>query len=84
MVGGVLLKPVGYQPGKRYPLIVAIHGGPAAADVLSFNGGYGSQVYAGAGYVVLMPNYRDSTNYGEQVQDREPGRLLHEGLSRTS
>ncbi|HEY5121750.1 MAG TPA: prolyl oligopeptidase family serine peptidase, partial [Acidimicrobiales bacterium] len=64
-VGGVLVKPVGYQPGKRYPLIVAIHGGPAAADVLSFNGGYGSQVYAGAGYVVLRPNYRGSTNYGE-------------------
>jgi dipeptidyl aminopeptidase/acylaminoacyl peptidase len=38
-VGGVLVKPVGYQPGRRYPLIVAIHGGPASADVLGFNGG---------------------------------------------
>jgi dipeptidyl aminopeptidase/acylaminoacyl peptidase len=66
MVGGVLVKPVGYQAGRRYPLIVAIHGGPAAADVLGFNGGYGSQVYAGAGYVVLRPNYRGSTNYGER------------------
>ena len=65
MVGGVLLKPANYQAGQRYPLIVAIHGGPAAADVLGFNGGYGSQVYAGAGYAVLMPNYRGSTNYGE-------------------
>jgi dipeptidyl aminopeptidase/acylaminoacyl peptidase len=65
MVGGVLVKPVGYQAGRRYPLIVAIHGGPASADVLNFNGGYGSQVYAGAGYVVLRPNYRGSTNYGE-------------------
>jgi dipeptidyl aminopeptidase/acylaminoacyl peptidase len=64
-VGGVLTRPVGYRAGERYPLIVAIHGGPAAADVLSFNGGYGSQVYAGAGYVVLKPNYRGSTNYGE-------------------
>ena len=64
-VGGVLLKPVGYTPGKRYPLIVAIHGGPAAADLLSFNGGYGAQVYAGQGWVVLKPNYRGSTNYGE-------------------
>jgi dipeptidyl aminopeptidase/acylaminoacyl peptidase len=63
-VGGVLLKPVGYQPGQRYPLIVAIHGGPAGADVLGFNGGYGAQVYAGAGYAVLRPNYRGSTNYG--------------------
>jgi len=64
LVGGVLIKPVGYRQGQRYPLIVAIHGGPASADVLGFNGGYGSQVYAGAGYVVLRPNYRGSTNYG--------------------
>jgi len=64
MVGGVLVRPVGYRQGQRYPLIVAIHGGPAAADVLSFNGGYGAQVYAGAGYAVLLPNYRGSTNYG--------------------
>src|SRR5690606_35385014 len=65
MVGGVLVKPVGYREGQRYPLIVAIHGGPASADVLNFNGGYGAQVYAGDGYVVLRPNYRGSTNYGE-------------------
>jgi dipeptidyl aminopeptidase/acylaminoacyl peptidase len=64
-VGGILVKPVGYQPGRRYPLIVALHGGPASADVLQFNGGYNSQVYAGDGYVVLKPNYRGSTNYGE-------------------
>ena len=69
MVGGVLLKPAGYQAGQRYPLIVAIHGGPAGADTLGFNGGYGSQVYAGAGYVVLRPNYRGSTNYGEAFKN---------------
>ncbi len=63
-VGGVLVYPVGYREGTRYPLIVAIHGGPASADVLRFNGGYGAQVYAGAGYAVLKPNYRGSTNYG--------------------
>jgi dipeptidyl aminopeptidase/acylaminoacyl peptidase len=65
-VGGVLVKPVGYKQGQRYPLIVAIHGGPAGADVLGFNGGYGAQAYAGAGYAVLKPNYRGSTNYGEK------------------
>lgn len=63
-VGGVLVYPVGYREGTRYPLIVAIHGGPASADVLRFNGGYGAQVYAGAGYAVLKPNYRGSRNYG--------------------
>ncbi len=62
---GILVKPVGYTAGKRYPLIVAIHGGPQSADILTFNGGYGAQAYAGDGYMVLKPNYRGSTNYGE-------------------
>jgi len=66
LVGGILVKPVGYQSGRKYPLIVQIHGGPASADVMRFNPGYGAQVYAGAGYAVLLPNYRGSTNYGER------------------
>ena len=79
-VGGVLVKPVGYQAGRRYPLIVAIHGGPASADVLSFNGGYGSQVYAGAGYMVLRPNYRGSTNYGNKHQTDIVGNYFQKGF----
>ncbi|MGH9761695.1 MAG: S9 family peptidase, partial [Blastocatellia bacterium] len=69
-VEGVLVKPLSYQPGKRYPLIVQIHGGPAGASVLNFNGNYGtySNVYAAAGYVCLLPNYRGSTNYGEKFK----------------
>lgn len=79
MVGGVLVKPVGYQAGKRYPLIVAIHGGPASADQLGFNGGYGSQVYAGAGYMVLLPNYRASTNYGNKFKVETAGDYFTKG-----
>jgi dipeptidyl aminopeptidase/acylaminoacyl peptidase len=78
-VGGVLVKPVGYRAGQRYPLIVAIHGGPAAADVLGFNGGYGAQAYAGDGYVVLKPNYRGSTNYGEQHKNDIVGNYFQKG-----
>ena len=78
-VGGVLLKPVGYKAGTRYPLIVAIHGGPASADVLGFNGGYNSQVYAGAGYVVLRPNYRGSTNYGQKFKNGIVGNYFPPG-----
>ena len=81
MVGGVLVKPINYQPGKRYPLIVAIHGGPAGADVLGFNGGYGSQIYAGAGYAVLMPNYRGSTNYGEAHKTGIVGNYFEPGYN---
>jgi dipeptidyl aminopeptidase/acylaminoacyl peptidase len=80
LVGGVLVKPVGYRAGQRYPLIVAIHGGPASADILSFNGGYGSQVYAGAGYVVLRPNYRGSTNYGNKHQTDIVGNYMAPGF----
>ncbi|HXG88845.1 MAG TPA: S9 family peptidase [Vicinamibacterales bacterium] len=80
MVGGVLVRPVGYQQGQRYPLIVAIHGGPAAADVLGFNGGYGAQVYAGAGYAVLMPNYRGSTNYGLKHKTDIVGNYMQPGF----
>ncbi|HEX9895079.1 MAG TPA: hypothetical protein VGA78_14205, partial [Gemmatimonadales bacterium] len=65
-VGGILVKPVGYQPGRRYPLVVQIHGGPAGADVLRWNPGVNAMVYAGNGYAVLLPNYRGSTNYGER------------------
>jgi dipeptidyl aminopeptidase/acylaminoacyl peptidase len=78
-VGGILVRPVGYQQGHRYPLIVAIHGGPAAADVLGFNGGYGAQTYAGAGYAVLMPNYRGSTNYGEKHKTDIVGNYFQKG-----
>lgn len=66
-VGGVLTLPVGYQRGQRYPLIVWIHGGPSSADINRFNAS--AQVYAGAGYAVLKPNYRGSSNYGEAFND---------------
>jgi dipeptidyl aminopeptidase/acylaminoacyl peptidase len=78
-VGGVLVRPVGYRSGQRYPLIVAIHGGPASADVLGFNGGYGAQVYAGAGYAVLLPNYRGSTNYGLKHKTDIVGNYFQKG-----
>ena len=77
MVGGVLTRPVGYQPGVRYPLVVSIHGGPAAADVLNFSNT--AQVYAGAGYAVLQPNYRGSTNYGEAHKTDIVGNYFQKG-----
>ncbi len=79
-VSGVLVKPVGYQAGKKYPLIVAMHGGPAAADILGFNGGYNAQAYAGAGYMVLEPNYRQSTNYGQKFKIESQGDYFTKGF----
>jgi dipeptidyl aminopeptidase/acylaminoacyl peptidase len=67
-VEGVLLKPAGYQPGKRYPLLVEAHGGPTGAHNAGFKANWGSpgQFWAGQGWAVLYPNPRGSTGYGEK------------------
>jgi dipeptidyl aminopeptidase/acylaminoacyl peptidase len=65
-VEGILTLPVGYMRGSRYPLAVLIHGGPAAADHFGIGEWpYLVQVLAGRGYLVLQPNYRGSTGYGD-------------------
>jgi dipeptidyl aminopeptidase/acylaminoacyl peptidase len=65
-VEGLLYYPTRYEQGRRYPLVVQTHGGPASADQYGF-GAWGSyvQVLAGKGYAVLKPNYRGSTGYGD-------------------
>jgi dipeptidyl aminopeptidase/acylaminoacyl peptidase len=67
-VEGVLLKPVGFEPGKRYPLLVVAHGGPSGAFLNNYRVGglEGGQLWAGHGWAVLYPNPRGSTNYGEK------------------
>ncbi|MFL5614437.1 MAG: S9 family peptidase [Gemmatimonadaceae bacterium] len=67
-VEGVLLKPVGYRSGQRYPLLVEIHGGPTGAHNIGFKANWGSpgQFWAGQGWAVLYPNPRGSTGYGEK------------------
>ncbi len=62
-VEGVLTRPVGYEEGVAYPFIVNPHGGPTGASLAAFNAE--SQFFAGNGYVVLQPNFRGSTNYGQ-------------------
>ena len=68
-VEGVLLKPVGFQAGRRYPTLVVAHGGPAGAYVNGFRlGGLeGGQVWAGKGWAVFYPNPRGSSNYGQRT-----------------
>lgn len=67
-IEGILLKPVGYDPAKRYPLLVVAHGGPAGAYVNNYRVGglEGGQLWAGKGWAVFYPNPRGSTNYGEK------------------
>ena len=62
-IEGLLIKPLGYFEGQRYPLILQIHGGPYARTTDTFNAR--AQIFAAHGYAVLLPNPRGSTGYGE-------------------
>ena len=63
---GVLTYPVGYEPGHKYPLVLVIHGGPEGASTVRFSPL--PQLLAAAGFLVFQPNYRGSTNLGDQYQ----------------
>ncbi|HEY8460126.1 MAG TPA: S9 family peptidase, partial [Blastocatellia bacterium] len=63
-IEGLLISPLGYEEGKRYPLILQIHGGPYGRFTDTFN--VRSQLWAANGYAVLMPNPRGSTGYGNR------------------
>jgi dipeptidyl aminopeptidase/acylaminoacyl peptidase len=65
-VQGWLLYPANYDPAKKYPLIVYVHGGPSSATLPHWSrGGYGPVPFAARGYFVLMPNPRGSYGQGE-------------------
>jgi len=63
-IEGVLTRPVGYQAGTRYPLIVNPHGGPSSASTEGFSSF--NQVLAANGFLVLQVNFRGSTGYGQK------------------
>ncbi|MHA7130702.1 S9 family peptidase [Algoriphagus namhaensis] len=69
-VQGWIVTPPDFDPAKKYPLILEIHGGPFAMYGPSFS--YEVQQYAAAGYVVLYTNPRGSTGYGQEF-----GNLIH-------
>lgn len=63
---GVLTYPVGYETGRKYPLVLVIHGGPMIASNVGFQ--RLAQLLASAGFLVFQPNYRGSTNLGDAYQ----------------
>lgn len=65
-VEGLLYYPHRYEPGKKYPLVVMIHGGPAAADFDQWSDSfaYPHQVLAQRGAFLFKPNYHGSSHYG--------------------
>ncbi len=69
-IQGWIVKPPDFDPAKKYPMILEIHGGPFLNYGVRFSSEV--QLYAAAGYVVLYANPRGSTGYGEEF-----GNLLH-------
>jgi dipeptidyl aminopeptidase/acylaminoacyl peptidase len=65
-VAGWIVKPANFNPKKKYPLAVLIHGGPQGAWLDNWGYRWNPQIFANAGYVVFMPNPRGSTGYGQQ------------------
>ncbi|MFC2164889.1 S9 family peptidase [Acidobacteriota bacterium] len=63
-IEGVLTLPVDYQPGKKYPFILHPHGGPSGAVMENFNST--NQFLAANGFMILQPNFRGSSNYGQE------------------
>jgi dipeptidyl aminopeptidase/acylaminoacyl peptidase len=59
-----IVKPHDFDPSKKYPLIVNVHGGPQMQWTDGFRGDW--QVYPGAGYIVAFPNPHGSTGYGQE------------------
>lgn len=68
-IQGVLIYPLNYEQGKKYPLITYIHGGPEAAVQNGWETSYGSwgQFAAAKDYFVFMPNYRASSGRGVEI-----------------
>jgi dipeptidyl aminopeptidase/acylaminoacyl peptidase len=65
-VQGWLMLPKDYDPAKKYPLIVIVHGGPAAAATPHWGGFLSAAAFSALGYFVLEPNPRGSFGQGEE------------------
>jgi dipeptidyl aminopeptidase/acylaminoacyl peptidase len=72
-VHSFLVKPPAFDSSKRYPVLFLIHGGPQGAWSESFSYRWNPQVFASAGFLVVLPNPRGSTGYGQKFTDEISG-----------
>jgi dipeptidyl aminopeptidase/acylaminoacyl peptidase len=68
-VQSFLIKPANFTPGRKYPVLMLIHGGPQGFWGHAWTYRWNAQVFAAAGYAVVMPNPRGSTGYGQKFVD---------------
>ncbi len=82
-VFGLLLTPPNFDPSRRYPVLVLIHGGPQGAWYDGFGSRWAPQMFAAPGYVVAMLNPRGSTGFGQRFTDgisRDWGGKVYEDI----
>jgi dipeptidyl aminopeptidase/acylaminoacyl peptidase len=68
-VYGYIVKPVDFDPAKKYPVAFLIHGGPQGSFGNDFHYRWNPQAYAGAGYAAVMVDFHGSTGYGQAFCD---------------
>lgn len=68
-----VIKPPGFDPTTKYPMLVLIHGGPQSAWADLFHYRWNGQLFAAAGYVIFMPNPRGSVGFGQKFTDEISG-----------
>ncbi len=68
-VHGYIVKPVDFDPAKKYPVAFLIHGGPQGSFGNNFHYRWNAQAYAGAGYASVMVDFHGSTGYGQAFCD---------------
>ena len=64
-----IVKPPDFDPARKYPLLVLVHGGPEGAWTDGWTYRWNAQVFASDGYVVFMPNPRGSVGWGQELTD---------------
>ena len=76
-VHGFVVLPVGYQPGRRYPMVTLLHGGPTSAWQRGWSDGFTDwgQLLAARGYIAFFPNVRGSLGAGVDYANANSGDL---------
>ena len=69
VVHAYVVRPVGFDPARKYPVALLIHGGPQGSFGNDFHYRWNPQAYAGAGYATLAVDFHGSTGYGQAFQD---------------
>jgi dipeptidyl aminopeptidase/acylaminoacyl peptidase len=64
-----IVKPPGFDPAQKYPLVFWVHGGPQGAFMDAWSYRWNAQLWAAQGYVLAMPNPRGSTGFGQKFVD---------------